>query len=105
MSGGHFSHKQYEIEWIVREIERLIEVNDSTELNCYGDKIGHGFNVDTIKHFQDAVVYLKKAAVYAQRIDWLVSGDDGEDSFHRRLKLELDKLKDNADERTNSKTD
>ena len=26
---------------------------------------------------------------YTQRIDWLVSGDDGEDSFHSRLKKEL----------------
>jgi hypothetical protein len=92
MSGGHFDYKQHEIEWIVREIERLIEVNDSTELNCYGDKIGHGFNVDTIKHFQDAVVYLKKAAAYAQRIDWLVSGDDGEKSFNQRLTEELNKI-------------
>jgi len=92
MSGGAFNYKQYEIEWIVREIERLIEVNDSTELNCYGDKIGHGYNVDTIKHFQDAVVYLKKAAVYAQRIDWLVSGDDGEKSFNQRLTEELNKI-------------
>jgi len=35
---------------------------------------------------------LRQAHVYAQRIDWLVSGDDGEDSFHRRLKHDLEKL-------------
>jgi hypothetical protein len=92
MSGGHFDYKQHEIEWIVREIERLIEVNDSTELNCYGDKIGYGFNPDTMKHFQDAVVTLRKAAAYAQRIDWLVSGDDSEKSFNQRLFEELNKI-------------
>lgn len=92
MSGGHFGYKQYEIEPIAYEIERLIEVNDSTDLNCYGDKIGYGFNPDTLKHFQDAVVTLRKAAAYAQRIDWLVSGDDSENSFNQRLNEELNKL-------------
>ncbi len=92
MSGDACDFKQYEIEWIVREIERLIEVIDLIELNCYGDKIGHGFNADTIKHFQDAVVCLKKAAVYAQHIDWLVSGDDGEKSFNQTLTEELNKI-------------
>jgi hypothetical protein len=32
------------------------------------------------------------AAIYVQRIDWLMSGDDGEESFMRRLKEELDEL-------------
>jgi len=35
---------------------------------------------------------LKKAQIYAQRIDYLISGDDGEESFRERLKEELDKL-------------
>ena len=36
---------------------------------------------------------LKEAYVYAQRIDWLLSGDDGEETFIERLKEDLDKLK------------
>ena len=32
------------------------------------------------------------AEAYAQRVDWLVSGDDGEESFHERLKEDLDDL-------------
>ena len=35
---------------------------------------------------------LRKAAIYAQRIDWLLSGDDGEESFIRRLYDELEQL-------------
>lgn len=38
------------------------------------------------------LIALKVAAIYAQRIDWLLSGDDGEESFKRRLKEELDAL-------------
>jgi hypothetical protein len=35
------------------------------------------------------------AQIYAQRIDWLISGDDGEDSFRERLKEDLEKLIEN----------
>ena len=35
---------------------------------------------------------MKTAAIYAQRIDWLLSGDDGEQSFKERLKEDLDEL-------------
>jgi hypothetical protein len=35
---------------------------------------------------------LKLAYVYAQRIDWLLSCDDGEDSFHKRLQAQLKEL-------------
>jgi hypothetical protein len=35
---------------------------------------------------------IRVAAVYAQRIDWLISGDDGEESFLERLKEELGQL-------------
>jgi len=45
-----------------------------------------------MREFDKAVELLKQAHVYVQRIDWLVSGDDGEDSFHSRLKSELAKL-------------
>jgi hypothetical protein len=34
------------------------------------------------------------AQIYAQRIDWLVSGDDNEDSFHKRLAKDLAEVKD-----------
>ena len=36
---------------------------------------------------------LNKAFVYVNRIDWLLSGDDGEETFHKRLKEDLEKLK------------
>lgn len=37
--------------------------------------------------------YLRKASIYAQRIDWLMSDDDGEEEFHERLSEELNNLK------------
>ena len=92
MSGGHFSYMQWEIGNIADEVEQLILDNDSEELNEYGDRKGSHFTPETTEEFKKGLVILRQAYVYAQRIDWLVSGDDGEDSFHNRLKFELEKL-------------
>ena len=50
------------------------------------------YSEETIKEFRKGVDILKKAQVYANRIDWLMSGDDGEESFHKRLKEKLKEL-------------
>lgn len=47
---------------------------------------------EVVEEFKKGLKILKTAAIYAQRIDWLLSGDDGEESFKRRLKEDLDKL-------------
>lgn len=39
--------------------------------------------------FRKALHIVKQAEIMVQRIDWLVSGDDGEDSFHKRWDGEL----------------
>lgn len=36
---------------------------------------------------------MRLAYIYAQRIDWLLSGDDGEDDLQERLKEELAELR------------
>ena len=92
MSGGHFQYKQWEIGNIADEVEQLILDNDSEQLDEWGDRKGHHYTPETIEEFKKGLVLLRQAYVYAQRIDWLVSGDDGEDSFHNRLKFELEKL-------------
>jgi hypothetical protein len=92
MSGGHFEYKQYQIGSIADDIEQLIIDNDSDELDDYGYRKGCHFTKETVEEFKQALSVLRKAHIYAQCIDWLVSGDDGEDSFHRRLKNDLEKL-------------
>jgi hypothetical protein len=92
MSGGHFGYKQYEIGYIADEVQGLIDSNDSTERNDWGDPVGRGYPPEVIERFLEAVSVLRRAQVYAQRIDWLVSGDDGEGSFVTRLRADLEKL-------------
>lgn len=92
MSGGHFQYKQWEIGNIADEVEQLILDNTSEELDRWGDRKGCHFTLETIVEFKKGLELLRQAHIYAQRIDWLVSGDDGEDSFHNRLKTDLEKL-------------
>jgi hypothetical protein len=37
---------------------------------------------------------IKIAQIYMQRMDWLISGDDGEESFLRRIDEDLKQLQD-----------
>jgi hypothetical protein len=77
MSGGYFNHQQYIIKEIANDIEEYLKLNE------------YEYSEQTLKEFNQAVNILNKAYIYAQRIDWLLSGDDGEESFHVILKDEL----------------
>lgn len=61
--------------------------DEDGEIPCFSE-----WSEETLQEFRRGIAVLKRAIVYAQRIDWLLSGDDGEDTFHERLKEELDKL-------------
>ena len=89
MSGGHFEYQQYRIEDIAREIEFLIEQNNSKELGEHGYPISRGYSDATIAKFKEALTTLRRGAIMAQRIDWLVSGDDDENTFHKLWEEEL----------------
>lgn len=115
MSGGAFDYAQYRIADIYTEIEDEIyghSLDDEFDVNRYIEdhwledsekeyvrKHHHTipnrseYSKETIKEFKKGIALLKKAEVYAQRIDWLLSGDDGENNFHKRLKHDLEKLK------------
>jgi len=108
MSGGAFEYTQYSITMIADEIEKEIERNGRAktreELKNEGwrndewyekypeDKNWYKHPDDIIEEFKKGVEILRKAYVYAQRIDWLLSGDDGEETFIERLKQDLNEL-------------
>lgn len=70
----------------------MIAENDSEELDDFGYRKGYNFAPETVEKFKEALTTLRKAEIMAQRIDWLVSGDDGEESFHRRWNEDLNNL-------------
>jgi hypothetical protein len=80
MSGGYFEYAQNHMDYIATDIEELIEENPRE------------YDYATIEKFKEAVRVLLLAYTYAQRIDWLLSGDDSEEIFHKRLREDIDEL-------------
>jgi hypothetical protein len=92
MSGGHFDYDQYRIGYMADSVEQLIISNDDESLDEWGETKGRSYPPAVIEEFRKGLQALRVAQVYAQRIDWLVSGDDGEDSFISRLERDLKEL-------------
>ena len=92
MSGGYLDDYGYfRLHETIEAIEDLIAKNDVEQMNDWGEKI-EPYSKETIGRFKEAIRALKRAYVYAQRIDWLVSGDDDEKTFHERLPEDLGKI-------------
>lgn len=90
MSGGHFNYEQYKIGQIADQVEQLILKNGTSTTDEWGHTYCSDYSAETIAEFKKGLEFLKLAEVYVQRIDWLVSGDDGEETFHERLKSDLE---------------
>jgi len=105
MSGGRFGYKQWHIGNIADQIEQ--EVIMSGKLipqskwgycerqeyeETHKQPMNYAYPESTLRRMEEAVYALKRAAIYAQRTDYLLCSDDGEDSFEERLKKELAEL-------------
>ncbi len=108
MSGGTFDYSQFHIRNIADSIQQEI-INSGREKTAeelkdeswrdpawyekYPEDLKHyKYPADVIEQFKNAVRALRIAEVYAHRVDYLLAGDDGEESFLTRLKEDLDKL-------------
>jgi hypothetical protein len=85
MSGGHFDHSEFHLQQIAEELERLIETNGSTEKDDQGNFVYHSYPPEIIAHFRCAAALMRIAYDYAHCIDYLLSGDYGEESFLRAI--------------------
>lgn len=118
MSGGHFDYNQFHIQDIANSIDEYVngheldedEVKEILSNSWYDERDKQyarehnrtvpnhfDFSDETIAEFKRGLRVIREAYIYAQRIDWILSFDDGEESFHRRLRADLDKL--NAENR------
>lgn len=107
MSGGKFQYDQYKIGYIADSIEHEIRKSgrektreeikdeswrDSDWYKQYPEDLFHyKYPDEVIEKFKEAVDILRKAEIYAHRVDWLLSGDDGDVTFLKRLQEDLDK--------------
>ena len=95
MSGGYFDYNQYRIndiaDSIERELNRQGKEKPKDEL-YFDDEYYYTYPEIVQEKMREAVKQLKIAALYAQRVDWLLSGDDDEESFIKRLSDDLNNL-------------
>ena len=77
----------YGEKYVVCEDEEEHYFDESGEEVFYRD-----FKPETLARFREAVGQLRRADIFAKQIDWLLSIDDGEDSFLRRIDKELASL-------------
>lgn len=108
MSGGYFNYNQYLITEIIESIEEVIErsgrkkTKKELQEDGYMDADWYDMHPEELYHykypdeiilkFMEGISLLKKAQIFAQRIDWLLSCDDSEECFLKRLKEDLGKL-------------
>ena len=91
MSGGYFEYKQFHLRDIADSVEQII--NDGGKISSLRDDYNTIFSKETISMFCEAYIQLRKAEIFAHRIDWLLSCDDTEETFHQRLQEDLENLK------------
>lgn len=93
MQSGHYKFSQHHISNIRERIEDVIRDNNITDVDEFNVIIGRGYTAETIAKLEEAVQALNKAAVYADRVDWLLSGYGTEESFRTRLECALGEMK------------
>jgi len=76
MSGGYFAYEQCRMQNMADRLASVIETNDE-------------FSKETLAEFREGLVLLMAAAVYRERIDFLLSSDDSVETVHERLKEDL----------------
>jgi hypothetical protein len=107
MSGGAFDYNQYKIGYIADQIDEVIVKNglektpeelknnwiDPEWYKKYPEDLFHyKYPDEVIEKMKEAVKALHIAQEYAQRVDWLLSGDDCEETFLSRLEENLKKI-------------
>ena len=85
MSGGHFcdcGYTYYKVEQFADELEQEIAANNT--VNEYCDK--YNFDPDVIAYLEAQIPKRRKMAEIMRAVDYLYSGDHGDDSFLLRVK-------------------
>lgn len=103
MSGGRFDYNQYRIGDIYKQMMQIVKHNDinapeEQEFDYrYYSRDNHKnyrLSPEVIEKFKEIIHYLMRAEAYAERADWLLSGDDGEDGFFKRINQDMRRIDD-----------
>lgn len=78
MSGGSLNY------WNANDPIDILKKELLFAKNKYSEK--------AIQVMQETIRKLREAEIYSHRVEWFLSGDDGEDNLHERLKEDLEEL-------------
>lgn len=84
MSGGHFDYVQYLIKQAANDVHA--EINDNFKKDEYG--YCNNFSKETLEKMKICMKTLHDAANMLERVDYLICGDDSQETFHLRWKKE-----------------
>ena len=91
MSGGHFGNCGYDYHKVAQFADELEEeiLNNGKERNdtgFYGEKWYPNHEPEVIEYLKEQLPKMRKMAEIMRHIDYLYSGDHGDDSFMDRVK-------------------
>lgn len=100
MSGGHFDYVQHTLSDTIDKLYRILEDQELVKVRsneCYGSEdcqcpecyYIEEFSRETIKEIKKTLDLTQMTQLYLNRVDWLISGDDDEDTFHERILSDL----------------
>lgn len=84
MSGGHFNDNGYiyhQVSQFAYELENEIQNNNVKDDYGYASD----YNQEVIEYLEDQVHFLHKMADIMRHIDYLYSGDHGQDTFMKKI--------------------
>lgn len=107
MSGGKFDYWQHHINYIAESIQSILD-NQGKKKPASGfyefeSQEFEVFSPEVEEKIREGLAIIRRAYIYAHRIDWFLSGDDGDENFLKRLEEELDRLdNERKEERTHN---
>ena len=91
MSGGHFgNYDYYKVSQFADELESEIDNNGKEDEYGYANN----YSQETIEYLNQQLPKLRKMAEIMRIIDYLYSGDIGDNNFFKRIQEIEDKYKD-----------
>ncbi len=79
MSGGHFDYNCFRISEFADELKDEIDTNE--EKDEFGD--ARNYSTETLEHLIDCHEVIALAGKLARKVEWLYSGDSGEEDFNK----------------------
>lgn len=98
MSGGKFDYYQHHIHYIAETIQSMLDrqgtKKSADDYYSFESDEYETFPEEVEAKMREGLAVLRRAYIYAHRIDWYLSGDDGDENFLKRLEEELNQLED-----------